>query len=459
MNRNLVAITLSLALLSPTAAFAVRAKKKVHFLRPPRMEMPAFSTIGVVGIDGWAGAQMESAMVTAFLDKTRGLRWSEGLGPEDPVIAWPNHFPVVERSRLDLIVGERHLGTGPLNDSELRNALAGVMEAGVIITGTMHRPVHGDEWGTEEETQEVEVTREQTTTEVEVDSETDWWGDEETTVTITETTKEVTTVEEQQVVTEWCLTRRVLLSFDLRAIDVRDGRILAADTVQASNSDQECSEHRQTTLESVQSVESLANEAINTLAYRSANRIAPYWGTMKLVFERNKKTKDGVLLLTRHDDLAGAAAWHLDTLAADPYDEWLQYHAGLLLASMYRFDEAEERLRAARAIKDRKVFGRLDRLIHDLRNDYQRLRAMGVPMRPLELPRAGGGGPAPTEEVVVRGGRKRMSRLHRDQGGVGGVVVRVPGGMALTLLDHRGDWAQVQTFDGKVGWIHIDDLR
>ena len=458
MSRTFVALAVAAALLSPSAALAVRAKKKVHFLRAPRMDLPAYTTIGVVGVDGWAGPELESALVTAFLDKTRGLRFGEGLGPEDPVVAWPDHFPVVERSRLDLIVGERTLGAGPLDDAELRDSLADVLGAGVLITGTSKRPIWGDEWGTTEETQEVEVTREKTTTSVEVETEEDWWGDEETTVTIKETTTSTTSVEEQEVVTEWCLTRNVLLSFDLRAIDARTGRILAADTVQASNSDYKCSDTRKKTLDSVASVESLAVGAIDSLAYRAANRVAPYWGTMKLVFERNKKTKDGVLLLTKGDDLAGAAAWFVDEAGIDPYDEWIQYGAGLCLASMYRFEEARERLRAARAINDRKVFRRLDRLIHDLERDYERLQRMGVPMRPLDLPGVGAGDVGGTEEVVVRGGRKRMSDILSGQG-VGSVVARVPGGMALTLLDHKGDWVRVRTFDNKEGWIHIDDLR
>lgn len=457
--RRLVVLPLALALLLPAPALAVRAKKKVHFLRAPRFEMPAFKSIGVVGVNGWFGEQMESAIVTALLDKERGLGWTEGLGPEDPILAWPNHFPVVERSRLDVVLGEKELGTSGLT-SDMRTALAPLMEAGVLITGTMAAPVHQDIWDTESETEEVEVVKEETETSVEVDIEEDWWGDEEVTVTVKETTKETVSVEEIEVVTNWCLDRTVMLSFDMRAIDVATGRVLAAETVRASNSDYECSEIRENVLESIARVESLANDAVKTLAIRTANRVAPYWGTMKLVLERNKKTKDGVVMFTKGDDLTGAAAWMDAQSKADPYDDWLHYNAGLLLASTYRFDAAQEHLKAARAIKDRRIYVRLERLIRDLRADFDRLKAMGLPMRPLDLGGAGGGAAAATEEVVtVRGGKKRMSSIYSDGGGVGSVVAKVPGGMTLTVLAKRGKWIQVRTFDGKEGWISEDDLR
>lgn len=455
MRPALIALTLVTALSTPGAALAARAGKKVHFLRPPRLEMPRYSSVGVVDIDGWAAGEMEGALVSALLDETRGLGWTEGLGPEDPVVAWPNHFPVVERQRLDLVFGEQSIGDGGLSDDQL-GQLSGVMQAGVLITGRMRAPIHQDEWEADTETKEVEVTREETETEVEVDVEEDWWGDEEVTVTVTETTREVTTVEEREVVNSWCLQRNVLVSFDLRVIDVRTGRVQAAETVQASAADRACDEVRANVEESIKSVDSLAAGSITLLATRTANRVAPYWGTMKLVLERNKNTKDGVLMFTKDDDLAGAAVWMEEASKADPYDGDLHYNAGLLMAATYRFSEAREHLRAARAIKDTKILRRLERLIDDLSADYDRLVAMGLPMHPLELAMTSA---AATQEVQVRGGKKKRVSIYENGGGVGSVVAEVPGGMTLTLLDERGDWAKVRTFDGKVGWIRGKDLR
>ena len=67
--RRLVVLPLALSLLLPAPALAARAKKKVHFLRAPRFDMPAFKSIGVVGVNGWFGEQMESAIAY--------LRWDE----------------------------------------------------------------------------------------------------------------------------------------------------------------------------------------------------------------------------------------------------------------------------------------------------------------------------------------------------------------------------------------------
>jgi hypothetical protein len=78
--------------------------KPIHFLRPADLDLPAYKSLGVAAISGWHGDELEAAIITA------------------------------------------------------RNALGGIMDAGVIITGTMARPASREEWGRTTETQEVEVT-------------------------------------------------------------------------------------------------------------------------------------------------------------------------------------------------------------------------------------------------------------------------------------------------------------
>jgi hypothetical protein len=447
-----------LAVTVTTPAFAGRVSKPIHVLRPPALDMPATPSIAVAGVTGWNGEGMEALLVEALLDPNRGLGWNEGLGPDDAVVVHPNHTPIVDRTRFQQARRGAWADAIPAGEA---SQLARELGAGVVVLGDLSPPFVTEEWGVETETEEVEVTETEVETEtsVEVEVEEDIFGDDEVNVRVTETdtVKETTRVQEQEVVTEACLTRRIELVFSIRAVDPATSQVLGSASVRGSGQDSVCADTEADALAAIAQPEAIAAEAMRGVAYRGANQVAPYWGTAKLVMERNKRTRDGVVLYKRDDDLPGAAAWFVAAADADPYDEWLQYHAGLFLAATFHFDDARKRLQAARAVKNRKVFDRLARLIDRFEADYRALVALGLPMQPIALQAAAA---AAVEEVVVlRGDRKRLSALMPEAGGMGAALAQLTGGMTLTFLAEAGDWVQVRTFDGKVGWVHADNLK
>jgi uncharacterized protein YgiM (DUF1202 family) len=46
-----------------------------------------------------------------------------------------------------------------------------------------------------------------------------------------------------------------------------------------------------------------------------------------------------------------------------------------------------------------------------------------------------------------------------SEAGSGDVVTQVPGGLKLSVLADTGEWLQVQTYDGKVGWLSAKAVK
>ena len=419
--RSPVALALLTGLLciSLTApASAVPVSVDVSFLGPSKLDFPAYESIGISHVRGWRAAEMESSLIKALLDKDRGA----SAGSLGAIVHAPNAFPVVERSQLELVMAEVSLGSGGLTDEATRAKLGELMGAGILLTGTLADPQHRDNFTSSKKTKE------------------DRDGNKHT-------------------YTEYCATRAVSVKFDIRVINSSTGVILASETVGGNASEKKCDRSQRAVENSLTDPDTMAAGFITGMAYRAANQIAPYWRSMNFKLERNKTTKDGVKLVKKQADRVGAAIFFTEAAAADPYDEWLQYSASVLLAINYHLDDAVEYLKKARAINDRPRFkkyaGKLELLIA-WRDGLQR---MGLNIDPLNLaPETGGSAPGGTDTVVVMGGRNKRVPLTSEAGG-GSTVVQVPGKMTLTVLERSGSYVKVETFDGKVGWVEAKAVK
>lgn len=407
----------SIALAAPASAVPVPVD--VTFLGPSNLDFPAYESIGISHVSGWRAAEMESSLIKALLDKERGASGSS-LGA---LVHSPNVFPVVERSQLQLVMAEVSLGAGGLTDDATRAKLGELMGAGILLTGTLADPMHRDNFTSSKKTEE------------------DRDGNKHS-------------------YTQYCATREVSVKFDIRVINSSTGVILASETVGGAATEKKCDRSQRSVENSLTDPDTMAAGFIGDMAYRAANLIAPYWRSMNFKLERNKTTKDGIKLVKKQADRVGAAMFFTDAASADPYDEWLQYSASVLLAINYHLDEAVEYLKKARAINDRPRFKRYAEKLETLISWHSGLQRMGLNIDPLELvPEASNSAPGGSvDSVVVKGGRSKRVPLTSEAGG-GSTVVQVPGKMTLTVLERAGNYVKVQTFDGKVGWVEAKAVK
>lgn len=406
-------------LAAPSAALAAPVELDFAFLVPPPLDLAGYSTLGVSGIDGFESTRVEDAIVAALLDDSRGLPEGVRLEGADGFEARANHFPVVERSRLSTVLGEQDLG-GAISE-ETRARLGEVMGAGILITGTSLPPTAADAWSTKTVSKKVGD---------------DWVK-----------------------VNQHCLTRTVEVTLNLRALDATTGQILLAESVANAGAMESCAGSQDEAVAVMAAPAAIALELLPPLGYAVANQVAPRWVIEQFRGERNKDTKEGIKLLKKERDLAAAAVEFRDGAQGDAYNDWLQYHAALTLAVGFHFDAAAEHLAAARAIKDRPPFRKLDERLGELRAHFDTLSDWGLPLAPIELGGAAASAAADAVETVrVKGNRKARVALTTEPGG-GATVVEVPGAMTLTVLESRDGYVFVQTFDGKEGWLASDDVK
>ncbi|HAM22612.1 MAG TPA: hypothetical protein DCQ04_10130 [Actinobacteria bacterium] len=407
-----------LALALSHAAHALPTKVDIAVLAAPPTPLIGYKSFGVTGFSGFESTALEDAVVQALTDKNRGLPSGMTASSSD---VWPNHFPVVERTRLAAVLGEQELGSSGTISEESRSRLGEVMGAGVLITGNIPAPTYSDEWSTKKETH----------------------------------TQNGVSVE----VIKQCVTRKVTLSANVRFLDATTGQILVAPTLDSQGGKVTCAATKNDAAAAAPNPDQMARGLIPQLGEKVANECAPRWLLVELKLDRNRDTADGVDMLKKQGDLSGATAHFVAAAETDPYNEWKQYHAAAMLASSGHFDDAERHLNAARAIDDKLMYRELSDQLPMFREHFDTLTRLGLPMKPIPYAtgRTASTG-AGAESVVVKGSGKTTISLTSEPGS-GSVVTAVPGGMTLTVLERQNGFAKVRTFDQKEGWVAESDLK
>jgi hypothetical protein len=446
------------ALLLPTACAAAPTPKPIHFLQPPKIELPAFESIGVAAIEGSRAQDLESALIRALTDEDRGLGLGQKITGSDPVVVKPDHFRLADRGQLTDAIGETPL-TGGLQDQSTKSAVERLLGAGILLTGTLSEPSVDDDWGDAGPPPDAapklkgksSLPREATQKSAPPPSKS-------TKAPEPEPEPEEDDKEDGEKI---CLKRTVEVRFDLRVIEATTGAIVHAATYDEKKKDRECSKDGYADVQKgIKSVDTILQKAWEKMSEDIANDIAPYWHTFNVSLETNKDSKEGVQLFTKQDNLPDAAAWFVAAADASPYDEWRRYNAAVLLTAMYRFDDAQEQLDKARGIRDHaQRYNHVGKLIQTLRGDVERFEEMGIDFPAMGLPTKSATGHAIGGRMVtVKGSRKKMITL-MSEAGSGDVVTQVPGGLKLSVLADTGEWLQVQTYDGKVGWLSAKAVK
>lgn len=204
-------------------------------------------------------------------------------------------------------------------------------------------------------------------------------------------------------------------------------------------------------------------EVLRSDAPGLVNSIMPYKrGTAgELLVE--KAVKDGNKM-ARDGQLQDAVTFWLGVINVDPYNASAAYNIGLAFEAVDDLDSAKTWYGKAGALQAKdeitqsltRVSGRSGQ-VAVLTQKYGMTHTPGVLSAVAPDPAA-----AAVQTVTVSGGKNARIPL-RDAGSDGaGVVVQLPGGMMVTVVEVQDDWVKVRTADGKEGFLmgkEVDGLK
>ncbi len=144
----------------------------------------------------------------------------------------------------------------------------------------------------------------------------------------------------------------------------------------------------------------------------------------------------------------------------DSYNDVAYFNLGILNDVVGNYKEAQDSYQAALNIRQdeedyREALNKCQRT-----NTYNNtLKALGVMITPYKFSVSEEQMKSATaKKIKLRGGSGDRITLRATAEATSAVVVKVPGGIELELIEQSGPWYKVKTFDGKIGFIHKDDL-
>jgi tetratricopeptide (TPR) repeat protein len=258
-----------------------------------------------------------------------------------------------------------------------------------------------------------------------------------------------------------CLTRTAATTVNMKVISVTTGAILFTKEAKTTAKNQKCGSD----ISKMETALSLIDQCLVAASAELANGIAPHFVESKFALkdvdakafkDRANKARDNAA----SGKVDEAYVLYAAILSDDPYNDAVMFNMGVLNEIVGNYEDAQGFYQKAFGVRRDDDYSKA--LDHCKRmNEFnQSLAQIGIVVEKhtFNVTDAEMSG-ATSERVKVKGGGGDRIALYTsaDQGSP--VVVKVPGGMELEVVERAGDWVKVKTFDGKIAFVRRDDCR
>lgn len=412
-----VAAALALAGASTVAVQAAlfRPDYQVQYtlVLPPDFEFPGGVTrIAILDLRGPYGAKVADQMVATIVES---MQWAETLPWADD--ATPAKLEIIERSRLDAVLGEQDLAESGLVGDEDAARLGGLLGVQYILVGTTERVV-------DDTTSYKRETRS---------------GEGNTSYTVD--------VPYHQ--------RVARVNASVRVIEVATGRVVETYT---KTGEERQVENQIANLRSPEIMLSEAAKKVGTDIVQPLLVRPQRWYT-NLRYEKEWKE----ILQTAHSgDYDTAWARFEAVRAKDPYNEELLFNLAALYEAIGDYDKALEFFKAGTQVapKEKDFANGVERMGR-LMAHRDMLAARGYAQRPRRFEAAAAEAAtadAAKREVEIA---RKGAPLYADADSSSATLASLPKGMRFEVLETKqssgATYYRVRTFDGKEGWLSSKD--
>jgi tetratricopeptide (TPR) repeat protein len=258
-----------------------------------------------------------------------------------------------------------------------------------------------------------------------------------------------------------CLTRTAASTVNMRVVNVTTGAIVCTKAAQTTAKNQQCGSD----ISKVDSPMALIDQCLVAAADQLADAIAPRFVenkadlkdvAVKEYKDLGKKAREDA----ENGKLDEAYAAYASIVKDDPYNDGVMFNMGVLNEVVGNYQEAQDCYQKALGVRPNDDYSKaLDRA-RKMNEFSPSLAQFGVSIdkHPYGVTDAKMAG-ATTERAKLKGAGGDRIPLYTsaDQGSP--VVVKVPGGIELEVVEKTGSWVKVKTFDGKVGFVRKEDVH
>jgi len=409
---------------------AIASDIKCFVLQPPDQALPGVQKLAILDFNGMGGRAISDYLISSLLVKGRGIGAIKGglfskdkEGTTYVSGARTDIFTIVERSRLDQVLKEQALGATGLVDDKQAAALGKILGVDAIVMGTII-PSSNDSKGRREQTM--------------------YTGGNKYNVVVD------------------CTTRKVSVTVRMRVVNATTGEILGTKEGQSEIQDDKCGDERA----QLATVESLVDQCVKFLADGDlANYLSPHFVQSKFEL-KDIKAKDYKKLGEQAGDAAEdgkldkAFTLYSAILKDDPYNDVAYYNLGVLNEVVGNFSEADSAYEKAISIRQDDDYTKASDRCHRMSSFGGMLTTMGIsiqkhPFSVSETQMAN----ATAAKVRLKGDSGDRISIRSTAEDAATVLVKVPGGIELEMLEKNGNWIKVKTFDGKIGFVKADEIR
>ena len=411
------------------------ASPQCFVLQPPGQVLPGVKKIAILDFKDHYGSTLDEHYVAsasfshhltqALFDKARGItdvRTALLFKKEGRTYlsgARTDIYTLIGREELDHIVKEQNLGASGLVDETQAASIGKLLGADAILVGDIMLSVRGAQ---------------------STGSDYDPYG--------------------KRTVSVPCFTRTAIATVNMKGISVTTGAILCTKAAQTTAEDKKCGSD----LPKVETALSLIDRCLVSAADELASAIAPRFVENKNnLRDVDVKAYKDIGKKARQDAENGkldeAYAGYAAIIKDDPYNDAVIFNMGVLNEVVGNYQDAQECYQKAVGIRPNGDYSKaLDRCRR--MNEYSpSLIESGVSIdrHTFDITDAKVAGAGERARLKGDGSERIPLYTIADQGSP--VVVKVPGGIELEVVEKSGDWLRVKTVDGKVAFLRKEDVR
>ncbi|MCP5103451.1 MAG: hypothetical protein GY950_08740, partial [bacterium] len=213
------------------------------------------------------------------------------------------------------------------------------------------------------------------------------------------------------------------------------------------------------------STEAVREKAIEEAANEAVMYFTPFFSLQKINFQQLKRkeykadSKKAIKFLGR-GELHKSLAIYTSIVDRDPYNHKAVYMQGVVYELASNYDKALERYNMAYQVFDEsdqyhEAIVRTEsqqNLWKILNRNGVRMNIKNLLLSKREVEDAG------KRKIRIKGNSKTRVPVY-DSPGKGTILMKIPGGLSMPLIDRESDFYKVKLITGEEGYIHVKDAR